>query len=677
MRGRARALPPMTRQRAQCRIAMRQRTISVPTECWPAAPLIPGRRATVQPASVVIPHQVGHVYGGQRQPHPWNSRVYRTLLFLVVAVLGFSPLGHLDAAPSPSATPQGLPNLEEASRQVDNASFAKYRQIAADYAAAVRTRPDDAALAMARCRFIQNFSWSDELRWAEQAQKDLEACRQDLGARFADEPEVALYLLQSVYGKAAIAQGTPLLPKAARWPAKDRASLHAALSNAYQSTQDTRNAGLQAVEAARLAPDTPVLMSAVRYLATSGQKDEAKRLLMNAPAPKTPWVANAYINTAHDLLPGTTARDVLLRMEKAGLKVDPHVSARALLQAGDATGAQRALASAPSRGANETPQNRALRLQVGLAAGDAKATEAALQASLDHEKGNLWPLSQSYGVLLTIEPSAVFRPAFIPLLLTLAASVLLVILLPGILMFPAHYVGTVRARKGRTTLPLFDGIGLRHAWYALAVLCAVTGIVPTLIAGQSTLRFGNNMALLEPRLAIAHVVTLCVIVLALCVSIWRFGRGQWLGIGKWKVTWFIWPVILVSLIALIGWAASRHVSTGAQVPQWAEVIARGAAQLGGIGLALLLLAVAVPIVEEFVFRGCLLGGLTRHMSFFASNLWQAVIFATAHVDARRFVFYVLIGLTAGWLAKKTRGLAAPILLHAAVNTIFVVLVLSH
>ncbi|VVE87489.1 type II CAAX endopeptidase family protein [Pandoraea bronchicola] len=603
--------------------------------------------------------------------------MYRILLCLVVAALGISPLARLNAAQAAPPPPQALLNLDEASRQVDAASLAKYRQIAADYSAAVRTRPGDAALAMARCRFMQNFSWSDELRWAEQAQKDLETCQQDLKARFGDEPEIALYLLQSVYGKAAVAQGTALLPKAGHWPEKDRAGLHAALSSAYQATQDTRNAGLQAVKAARLAPDTPVLLTAVRYLATTGQKDEAKRLLMNAPVPKTPWVANSFINTAHDLLPGTTAREVLQRMQKAGLKVDPYASARALLQAGDAAGAQRALAETAPQAATETPQNRALRLRVGLAAGDAKATEAALLASLEHERGNLWPLAQSYGVLLTIDPAAAFRPAFIGLLATLVFSVLLVAVSPGVLMFPAHYIGTVRARKGRPTVPLFDGIGLRHAWYGLAVLCVAIGIIPVLMAGQFTLRVGNNMPLLEPRIAIAHVVTLCVIMLALCVTVWRFGWRQWLGSGKWKVRWFIWPVILVALIALSGWVSARHLPTGVQVPQSAEVIARGAAQLGGPGFALLLLAVAVPIVEEFVFRGCLLGGLTRHMSFFASNLWQAVIFAAVHVDARRFLFYLLVGLTAGWLAKQTRGLAASILLHGVINAIFVVLVLAH
>ncbi|MDR3397336.1 MAG: type II CAAX endopeptidase family protein [Pandoraea sp.] len=605
--------------------------------------------------------------------------MYRPLLCLLVATLGVLPLAQSHAAQPAPSPGHGLLNLDEASRQIDAASLAKYRQIAADYTAAVRANPDDAALALARCRFMQNYSWSDELRWAEHAQKDLETCQPALRAKFGERPEIALYLLQNVYGKAAIAQGTALLPKAEGWPAKDRASLHTALSNAYQATQDTKNAGLQAVEAAKLAPDTPVLLTAVRYLATTGKKDEATRLLMNAPVPKTPWMANTYINTAHDVLPGTAARDVLRRVQKAGMKVDPHASARALHQAGDAAGAQRAMADIP-QGETETPQNRALRLQVALAAGDAKASEGALQASLAHDKGNFWPLTQSYGVLLTIHPAAAFHPALFWLLVSLLSGLLAIALSPGILMFPVHYVGTVRARKGRPTVPLFDSIGLRHAWYGLGAFCVITWIVPLAMLGRLTLTLGGTPAtlpLLQPKLAIAHAVTLSVISLALAPTVWRFGWRQWLGSGKWKAKWFIWPVILVGLAALSGWAATRYGPQGAQPPLLAESIARGAGQLGGAGLALLLLAVAVPIVEEFAFRGCLLGGLTRHMSFVASNLWQAVIFAAAHFDAKRFLFYLLIGLTAGWLAKKTRGLAASVVLHAAINTVFVLLVLSH
>jgi hypothetical protein len=79
----------------------------------------------------------------------------------------------------------------------------------------------------------------------------------------------------------------------------------------------------------------------------------------------------------------------------------------------------------------------------------------------------------------------------------------------------------------------------------------------------------------------------------------------------------------------------------------------------------------VPIMEELVFRGCLLGGLSRHLSFGWANLLQAVVFASLHKDGAHFFYLIAMGATAGWLAKKTKGLAIPMLLHAINNAIFV------
>ncbi|WP_247580586.1 CPBP family intramembrane glutamic endopeptidase [Ralstonia solanacearum] len=46
-------------------------------------------------------------------------------------------------------------------------------------------------------------------------------------------------------------------------------------------------------------------------------------------------------------------------------------------------------------------------------------------------------------------------------------------------------------------------------------------------------------------------------------------------------------------------------------------------------------------------------------------------FAALHQDPKRALFYLLLGLVAGRLTRKTKGLTAPFLLHAANNAIFV------
>ena len=59
----------------------------------------------------------------------------------------------------------------------------------------------------------------------------------------------------------------------------------------------------------------------------------------------------------------------------------------------------------------------------------------------------------------------------------------------------------------------------------------------------------------------------------------------------------------------------------------------------------------------------------------APNAWQALLFAVLHFDAQHFVFYLAIGLLAGWLVRRTRGLGASIALHAANNAVACVAIL--
>jgi membrane protease YdiL (CAAX protease family) len=46
-----------------------------------------------------------------------------------------------------------------------------------------------------------------------------------------------------------------------------------------------------------------------------------------------------------------------------------------------------------------------------------------------------------------------------------------------------------------------------------------------------------------------------------------------------------------------------------------------------------------------------------------------------HFEATHFVFYLVLGLAAGWLVRRTRGMGASIALHAANNAFATLLLL--
>jgi len=133
-------------------------------------------------------------------------------------------------------------------------------------------------------------------------------------------------------------------------------------------------------------------------------------------------------------------------------------------------------------------------------------------------------------------------------------------------------------------------------------------------------------------------------------------------------------LVWASFKALVLWAASQTGHLGESVrstshDQSVASLVTAAAHIGGTGLAMLMVAILVPFYEELVFRGFVLGGLARHLSFGWANTWQALLFALLHFDFPHFAFYFVLGLLAGWLVRRTRGLAASIGLHAANNAI--------
>lgn len=585
------------------------------------------------------------------------------------------------AADVASLTVDQLRTPEPAVEAVRHAEQRGYTEALAAYIRARDAQPDDVALAVAQCGFIQRFAWSEETDWADVAAKDLENCKATLAAQYGGRPEAMLFLLESRYGKEAIGFGEPLLARAQGWTDAQRARLHAALARAYANTRDESHAGQQALLAAQLDPTSDQLVAALRYLVKTQRVDEAVALLAAAPVAKRPWQESARIKVAAELLPLDVARNELQRARQAGLKIDAQTTARALRRAGDIAGAQAALSADTTARANEAGEQRQLRLDVAFEAG---ATTAVADALGDwvRKSGAKDALAYPYARLLVTDPKAALRMELLPLAGWLLAFTLALVLLPAVVMFPAHYRGTVRARLGKPQDVLFARIGLRHAWLALAVLIFALTVVPLA-------RFGNDASsLLVPGGALAEeaqrrfalgqlwATGFAAVGLIWCAT--RLSWREWLGSGRWKLTWFIPALCCLGFVALsmaYGRQALQAGSSDTHVA-WMVGMILGAKALGGLPLALGLVAVLVPICEELVFRGCMLGGLSRHLSFGWANFLQAVAFTALHQDPRRMVFYFVLALIAGVLTRKTRGLAAPILLHAANNAI-VTLAIAH
>lgn len=599
----------------------------------------------------------------------------RPILKVLVTVSAFAVLlaGTITAAQSAAAPPDDLHTPDHLVEAIEKGQKAAYDQTLASYRQAMQAHPSDAALALAACNFSERFGMQEDLMWADAAWKDFTACESTVEKQYASDTDAALFVLEHKFGKPAIEFGEPLVQRAKNWPTQQQARLHAALARAYAQTKDNEHAGKEAVRATQLDPANQQLVPAMHYLAKQGRRDEAANLLAAAPMPKSPWQEAARIRAATELLPGNAAKDELHRAQRAALKIDAYTAARALEHVGDATGANAMLKADTASRKNETPQNRQFRLDVAFDAGDAKAAADIVSAEYATTR-NATPLASAYAHLLRLDPLTISRIDMIPLAVSLLSYLLGIVAAPGLLMFPVHYRGTVRHRIGKACTPLFERIGLRHAWLGLSILLLALYAV-------TMLNFGGNVSLSpnanvvrvdwQNRVAVSHLWTLLFAAVGL-VSVGRLlSWREWLGSGKWKLEWFVIPVVLLGYDLLQVASHPHPLHFDWTNAPWAVALVQGAVSLGGVPVALTVVSFLVPIMEELVFRGCLLGGLSRHLSFGWANLLQAVVFASLHKDGAHFFYLIAMGATAGWLAKKTKGLAIPMLLHAINNAIFV------
>lgn len=85
---------------------------------------------------------------------------------------------------------------------------------------------------------------------------------------------------------------------------------------------------------------------------------------------------------------------------------------------------------------------------------------------------------------------------------------------------------------------------------------------------------------------------------------------------------------------------------------------------------ILLIGLAGPIMEEFVFRKAIFGMLVSKTGGIGAAVISSLIFAFIHFDGLLLV-YSSMGLVFSWLYFKTKNIWTPIIAHCLMNTIAV------
>jgi hypothetical protein len=88
---------------------------------------------------------------------------------------------------------------------------------------------------------------------------------------------------------------------------------------------------------------------------------------------------------------------------------------------------------------------------------------------------------------------------------------------------------------------------------------------------------------------------------------------------------------------------------------------------GGLFFEVLGVGILIPIAEELLYRGIVMGRLWDWIGAPAALVWSALIFGGLHMNLVQFLYAGLLGALLGLLVQRTRSLTAGIAAHLGAN----------
>ena len=579
----------------------------------------------------------------------------------------------------------GVPEPQVRVEQIDAASRRLFDEALREYDEHIERQPYDVVGQLMRCRFMDTFAGNYEYATFVDEIVDLASeCRDAVIARFPEHPEVQLLQLEDLSPDELLESGAAALKRVPtqNWTQGQLARLNVLLADAADRSHDERS-----IDFARRALDhderADVRELLARKLLDLGRKAEAVEVLTSSADPhddSESW----YQSTKLELLALADAREAVLALYerlRSSESYDHLRVARALVRVGAPVEARSEFARLADSGALWGVARERFRFEF-----DHGTSDEALNA-YNRWRDSGWqqdPLAVNRVALLFRDVRLAWQPRD---LLGLGGLLLALGLIAAAVSLPialVHYRGLARRVHTHEPYPA-AGWRLNHAWLALFLL-GIAQILSLYGAGPMDLvsleENAAGVSATPQQLAQVSVVMgmLAIVLLLPLGAVARTVSPQWFA-----SRWSIGKALLIGgsigiasrLPLLLTWAISEAGADRGTTQQELWLILEAMRDQLGVASALWFLGIYAPVIEEFVFRGVLLGALASHVRFRWANTVQASLFALAHADPQAMIPLFLLGLVSGVLAKRSGGLLASMVLHAVFNLIAGWVLLAH
>lgn len=221
----------------------------------------------------------------------------------------------------------------------------------------------------------------------------------------------------------------------------------------------------------------------------------------------------------------------------------------------------------------------------------------------------------------------------------------------------------------------------KNPWLIRNLLYVIAIMLSTLVVGSVALKaMGLLQGLATDTPPLSTLLTAIglqwgAFMLSIYIVFIRRGENPWASLGfsknnNWKSliakAFLAYIIYLVLNVAIVITLAELGVELNGYQAQDPRLPVFGVTPLG-ITLAVVVMVILAPIIEEIFFRGYILNLLANRLGNSAGNILTALIFAGIHLEPQSFFGLFLLGLVMNELFLRTKSLYATILFHIINN----------
>lgn len=564
--------------------------------------------------------------------------------------------------------------------QLTNSKDQNFQKIIGRYNAHILNNPNDVVAQIELCKFIGNSYW-DEYEEYNLKYEETEECIANLADKFSKNPKVLIYRAENLYGEDKlevlnIAEDLIEINRV-EWSSIEIAEIHRMLGDHHQ--EEKWRALSHYKKAQKLNDNLDLSLAIAEIYEAQGKNYLAKEILLpNLEKDTALWNMNQKANI---LLKLNEPQKALYLFNAIGKRdstyIDNEEMAKAMSGLGNFDTARAFLVKDTIKEWGKVSAKQQ------LFAHDLNYSEGEIALETYRKLQEESSYDDFFGIkrfrvflknpLLAWSPSETFH------FFLLYGLILLAFILPYLWIMPVYGIGTLLRKTGISITPKLDfDWNIKHFWLISFFYLLAQVLTVFVFEYQETLNYyfdlgtsfidetvDKNLLADEMIFFVFFMALSTLLVLGVKnirhVFKSNLGVGQMIGLG---VLFVIFNRILIKILNLF---IDLETTIGSNVILSAKEEILAIISQNGFFVAFLLTAVIVPVYEEIVFRGVILGSVEKYLGFKGANVTQAVLFGLVHDDLALFPFFFIFALVTGYWVKRSGGLLTGIFFHGIHN----------